>query len=257
MGSILKKTIGIAKKSPVLPFGSRLRNFYKKNIREKMYEDRKILVEIEGIKRILDLSTYAGMEAYFGNWEPVVAKAIKECVRPGMTVMDIGSSIGLHAFQLKKLVGREGKVFAIDAKKSAVDALKRTAELNNHSGADNFYLDDIMLSDETRAKEMRLDDFVVLKNLSRLDFVLMDLDGGEYRVVKGGMATLKKFKPTLALEIHSTHLGKEAAVKLIDLLSLVGYSFFETDSFKKYSGPAALVERVLEKKTLYILCKTN
>lgn len=253
--SILKKTTGLLKKMPVLPFKARLRQFYKKNIRERMYENRMTEAKIGGTKFILDLSTYQGMEAYFGNWEPIVSKIVKKYVKPGATVIDIGDSLGLHAFNMKKAVGKEGEVFVIDAKKSVIENLKRTAELNNISARDNFYLDNAMLSDETVGQEMKLDDFVKLKNISRLDFILMDLDGGEYRVIKGGMDVLKNFKPMLAIETHSTHLGKEGVEKLVDLLGSCSYSFFEAENFKKYPSRQELVESILSKTTLYVFCK--
>lgn len=240
MKNLFKAALTILKKSPVLPLRGALRKFYKRHIREKMYEDRIVLAEIDGVKHELDLSTYVGVEAYYGNWEPAMVKVIKKYVKPGMTVMDIGARIGLHTFRMKKLVGKEGKVLAIDPKKSAFKALKRTAKLNNYS----VIIDNVILSDENRGREMKMDDYVKLKNLSNLDFILMDIDGGEYRVIKGGLESLKKFKPMIMLEMHPSHLGREGTEKLIDLLVFCGYSF------KK-----SFVKEAITKKTFYTLCK--
>lgn len=242
MAIFLKAGLALVKKFPIIPFRNQLRQFFKKYIRERMYERRKIIADIDGVKHELDLSTYIGMEAYWGNWEPAVVKIINKCVKPGMTVIDIGSSIGLHAFRMKKLVGPEGRAFAVDQKEFAFKALKKTVRLNNNYP---IIVDNLMLSDINEAKEIKLDDYVKLKKISRLDFILIDLDGGEYRVIKGGVETLKRFKPMIMIEMHpSSHLGREATEKLFDLLIFCGYSF-----------KPSFIKEAIAKKTLYIFCK--
>ncbi|MDO8424598.1 MAG: FkbM family methyltransferase [bacterium] len=251
MPNPFKKAVALIKKLPVIPFRGQLREFYKKYIRQKIYENRKVVTEIEGIKYELDLSTYAGIEAYYGNWEPAIVKIIKKYVKPGMTVMDIGASVGLHTFRMKKMVGPDGKVLAFDQKGSAIKALKKTARLNNLP----VVINNVVLSDVNEGKEIKLDTYAKSKNISRLDFILMDIDGGEYRVFKGGLEALKKFKPIIMFEMHPSHLGQEGTRKLIDLLDDCDYSFFESSNLKQYSDNQSFTEDALTKKTIHILCK--
>lgn len=52
------------------------------------------------------------------------------------------------------------------------------------------------------AKIITLDSYVREKNLSRVDFIKMDVEGAELDVLKGAVTTIARFKPILALSAY-------------------------------------------------------
>lgn len=71
-----------------------------------------------------------------------------------------------------------------------------------------------------------LDTFVSAQGLTRLDFIKVDVEGFEGRVMAGAKAALLRFKPALLLELHSKHLarGGDTAEGVAASLAALGYS---------------------------------
>jgi len=74
----------------------------------------------------------------------------------------------------------------------------------------------------------KLDSF--LPELDRLDWMKLDVEGGEYDILLGGMKTLEKFKPNLIIEDHSSvdQIGtwmnqNNILCKMIELVCNLGY----------------------------------
>jgi ubiquinone/menaquinone biosynthesis C-methylase UbiE len=60
---------------------------------------------------------------------PYIDKRVKKFgVEPGMTVVDYGCGPGRYAMRFARLVGRHGKVFAVDIHELAVEAVKEKIE---------------------------------------------------------------------------------------------------------------------------------
>jgi FkbM family methyltransferase len=77
---------------------------------------------------------------------------------------------------------------------------------------------------------LRLDD--VLAQAPRVDFIKVDVEGGEFGVFAGGQQTLLRFQPVLYFEharIHFFNYG-EISVPLFDLLSNAGFSILSLQS---------------------------
>lgn len=56
-----------------------------------------------------------------------------------------------------------------------------------------------------KIKTVRLDDYVVDKEIKRLDFIKCDVEGAEFLVFRGGALTIDKFRPTVYAEILDQH----------------------------------------------------
>ena len=59
---------------------------------------------------------------------------------------------------------------------------------------------------------------------NRVDFLKIDTEGAELEVLKGGIETIKKYKPKLLLELH-LFKDRNMSKKLEDFLGPLGYKW--------------------------------
>jgi FkbM family methyltransferase len=71
-----------------------------------------------------------------------------------------------------------------------------------------------------------LDAYVAQANLPRVDFIKVDVEGFEGRVMAGAHGVLSRFKPALLLELHDQHLarGGDTAQGVAETLATQGYA---------------------------------
>jgi FkbM family methyltransferase len=70
-----------------------------------------------------------------------------------------------------------------------------------------------------------LDEFIVKTGIERVDFIKADIEGWELKMLKGARETLKRFRPTIMIELNEDHL-KRAGDSLADtwsFLTALGY----------------------------------
>jgi FkbM family methyltransferase len=67
---------------------------------------------------------------YAGVWEPALTSWIRRRLRPGDSIVDVGANIGYYALLGSMLVGRTGRVVAIEASPALCVNLRRNVELN-------------------------------------------------------------------------------------------------------------------------------
>jgi FkbM family methyltransferase len=265
-------------KLPVQPFRRSLTKLY-----HKYYEaSRKqiIVVKIKGIKYALDLNEFIDSSIYYrGSFEPITTATMSKYVKPGMTVIDIGANIGCHTLRYAKLVGKKGKVIAFEPMQWALSKLKRNIELNDF---DNIVLEKIALSDVSGKRSayfrssytldnrsapdsevledinfLTLDEYVDRNQLNRIDFIKLDVDGYEYKVIRGGLNTIAKFKPVIIMELGEYTLREhgDKAEDLIGLLASADYSFYSEKDIEKYPSKRSLLDAVPQDSTINVLCK--
>src|SRR4029453_1736812 len=72
-----------------------------------------------------------------------------------------------------------------------------------------------------------LDEFCAESGLERLDVVKIDVEGYESRVLRGGAATLSKFKPALVVEFWTTGVARAGTSvdEIADILGKLGYGW--------------------------------
>ena len=182
-----------------------------------------------------------------GN-EPEVTKIINKHVTPGMTVLDIGANTGGHTLMFAKNVGPSGRVYAFEPMSEAVRRLERNIELNHF---ENIIVEHKGLSDVEHVEKayftfygpmdgvqpehvkedvnfIKLDDYVEQIGINSIDFVKIDVDGYEYKVLKGGIQTFCKYMPMMIIEIgfgYQERFGGNLDF-LLNLLCSFGYNFY-------------------------------
>jgi FkbM family methyltransferase len=155
---------------------------------------------------------------------------IKSSVNDGGVVLDIGAHIGLFSLIASQIVGQKGKVFAFEPSPTTFDVLSKTISINNANhiiepiqkavgeieGTIQFFVsnDSIdnsnslvkYLSDrELKGIDIAItstDLFVKEKNLRKINFIKIDVEGAELDTLKGAKNTLLTYKPFCMVGIH-------------------------------------------------------
>lgn len=148
-------------------------------------------------------------------------------IRQGEVVLDAGAHIGMFTCLAGLIVGNEGKVYSFEPSREFAEILQKNVELN---GLNNVVIVQKALGDQERLASMdgilvtndegdvqvtTLDRFVQENGIDRINFLKMDVEGYERKVLLGGMESLKKFKPRMGICIY--HLPDDPSV-LKDLI---------------------------------------
>ncbi len=185
----------------------------------------------KGQKMQLNLRRERGY--YLGIHELDVQSCIAKIVRPGMKVYNIGAHLGFFTLILSRLVGPEGKVVAFEPNPEARKRLVEHLALNGLNGrvrVEDYALGDFdgdarfslsLSNTQGRFEDLphvklgsvinvhceRLDKYVEEGNPVP-DFILMDVEHAEGRVLRGMSRLLDEHKPIIVVELHG-----EAAIK--------------------------------------------
>lgn len=178
-------------------------------------------VERFGFRWLLDPKQLIDGEIFNGRkWEPVSTAVIEHFVKPEMTVLDVGANIGYYTLLMSRLVGPTGKVISFEPMSEPRSLVQWHCE---HNGATNVRLISAALDECDREAEIffnyswrgaepvqqhgnavtfrRLDALVPELGLDRLDFIKIDVDGYEARLLRGAIETLRRFRPSMIIEV--------------------------------------------------------
>jgi len=190
-----------------------------------------------------------------GSHEPAVCKVIQEYVKPGYVVIDIGAHIGYFTLLFAKLVGEEGLVIAFEPLEETFAVLRENVALNHYrnvrlenravsesSGVVLLYRDEWVafpaashIIPNTRSRLLTytvsavcLDEYIIeSKEIKRVDFVKIDVEGAEGLVIKGMKKVLERDKPILVVEVHGEADGSPSEALLI--LKEAGYTLWKLE----------------------------
>lgn len=146
----------------------------------------------------------------YGNWELDVCALLERTLQPGMTFVDVGANIGYFSVLASKLVGSEGRVFAVEPDPRTLSLLR--ANLRRHGCANTTVLPiaahsktghvpfvvnpegaagsgiDPEAKDAVMVPSARLDDVIE----GSVDVIKIDVERAEHLVVRGAEQTLKR-----------------------------------------------------------------
>jgi FkbM family methyltransferase len=151
-------------------------------------------------------------------WESDIRRLLKQYVKPGTTVADIGAHIGTHTIYMSKLVGRRGRVYAFEPQRKLFRELVHNLALNgsgsvvplryalgvkpaviqmNRSAAGNEG-GTAVGSGGDRAELRTLDSF----GLENVSLLKVDVEGFEDKVLAGARKTIARNRPAILVEIQ-------------------------------------------------------
>jgi FkbM family methyltransferase len=158
--------------------------------------------------------------------------------RSGDVFLDVGAYIGWYSIQAARAVGSSGRVIALEPDESNRKQLERNLALNkianytivplaawSATGPVRWSPSEVSVwnkIDEAQGPKtteaISLDDLVSRLSLPRVDWIKMDIEGAETEALVGAEATLRRFHPTLFIEVH------ECMEEVRRLLTGLGYS---------------------------------
>ncbi|NRQ38187.1 FkbM family methyltransferase [Nonomuraea sp. NN258] len=163
-------------------------------------------------------------------------------VRPGAVCFDIGAAYGMYTLPLAHLAGPAGQVHAFEPLRMPYRLLELGVRA---SGARNVRITNAALGAALGWRTLRLpyrfglpihgwahleeglkhpgrfaagrtlevplysvDRVCELREIARVDFMKLDVEGFEATVLEGAERTIERHRPTLLIEIEQRHLGK-------------------------------------------------
>lgn len=190
-------------------------------------------------------TTVAGLLAKHTRYLDVELHTLPGLVRPGDVCVDVGSAAGVYSQALSHLAGPTGVVHSVEPLTfshpvwSRVLGAQQRENVHHHpvalgaeagraamrvpfgpngpatsrsfldwhshgvgSNAEYSHHADLLVDVQT------LDDLTARAALTRLDFLKIDVEGGELHVLTGGRLTIEKFRPTVLIEIEARHTAR-------------------------------------------------
>lgn len=215
------------------------------------------------LKIMCDLGSYIEWSIYFkAYYAPDLSLAIKKLTRPGMVVFDIGANIGAYTLLMAKEVGTEGKIFSFEPNPEVRERLRSNVMFNQFServeivklalsdtsGNAQLYIPrpDIINrgvgslqeiagfpSDKISVQVDSLDAFVNSADVDKLDFIKIDTEGYDAKIIRGGKQTIERYRPIILFEVNflAHQKANEDIDSIREMLVRLGYRFFTVGYF--------------------------
>ncbi len=215
---------------------------------------RKIMVNIDGV--IFAVSDEESIDIVNLSYETFITKWLH--FRSGDVFVDIGAHVGKFVFLASRAVGNQGHVIGVEPHPSNFALLMQNVKSNKAGNVKvfNFAAWDTRCSlklfvgpnsatsnvnrhnygngcFEAQADKM---DVLLLNrlHLDKVDWVKIDVEGAEYNVLLGLQETMKRFRPTLIIELWSRNAEKVKALLTELNYSLADYSEVNESESQQY-----------------------
>ena len=220
-------------------------------------------VEIEGNKIYLDENDSLFLSSSIHH-EQTIVNLVKNEIKKGDVVIDIGAHIGYYTVLFAKLVGPKGRVFAFEASPTNFEILKKNVNVNGYQnvtlnnkavsdkdGKLTLYItgrtstENFLFKPENFVGSSKIKDTIEIDSITldeyfrdfkgQINFLKMDISGAEPRVIKGMGSILSK-NDSLKIQQEwwpnaiRTH-GNEPDSHL-KLLTQMDYKIYEIDGAK-------------------------
>ncbi|HET6402104.1 MAG TPA: FkbM family methyltransferase [Candidatus Kapabacteria bacterium] len=195
----------------------------------------------------------------YREYEPFESKLVREHLKPGMTVYNIGANLGYYSLLASECIGAGGKVFAFEPESRNLELLRKTIVEN---GCYNVEICSMAVSQETGAAMLSISeansgdhrltaianreqvkvevtsiDTFIAQGHAPPDTIIMDVQGSELDVLRGAESLLQSNTPLILFTefwpggLNERHPNGARAV--LDILERAGFQFHQIDERKK------------------------
>ena len=182
-----------------------------------------------------------GLSPLYGGWEHHAQRLMKKHIRLGSIAYDLGANYGIHTLLMARLVGPRGRVYAFEPVPSIRSQLQENVALNgflnvtflefaaadrtgmevffkgSHEGAGHLVTAGDSVGERLTVETITLDGFVFLRNNPPPDFIKIDVEGAEGKVLSGAQKVLQTFWPILLVDLHNPEQDVAVGRVLLDL----------------------------------------
>ena len=172
---------------------------------------------------------------WIGWYEKEKAWAFSEAVTEDAVVWDIGANVGYYTLIAARKVATS-RVLAIEPLRSNVAFLRRHLELNrlthvrvleaavsDHDGEEMF--EEAQHNSQgrlgavgsLRVQVFSFDGLLRQAGLPGPTLIKMDIEGGEYDALRGGISVLREYRPTIFLATHGLEIHRKCCELLREL----------------------------------------
>lgn len=212
-----------------------------------------------GIKMELNISNLVDHCVYFSTDQKAFDKFIS-FLKPADTVVDIGANIGYTTLLFSKACPN-GNILSIEPSKELIATVNNHLLLNETKNVKTFNVglgenektvqlykvsesnsgmnrifeeDDVPFSSESITIRT-LDNILQENQITKIDAIKIDVEGYEYKVLKGAYNTLKSQAPILLVEIDDHNLREQNSSpdQVFKFLFDLNYSVFEAGTMRK------------------------
>src|SRR5882762_5614149 len=195
-----------------------------------------------------------------GGFETAEIKFVERYLKPGMVVMDIGAHHGLYSLLAAKCVGGSGRVCSFEPSPRERKYLKRNLIINH---CRNVTVESIALgsgagrtelfvvegdkdccnslrppSEQVRSQKVpveiqALDEYLKNERIDKVDFIKLDVEGGELEVLRGAGQLLRSpDRPVILAEVEDIRTAAwgyraEEVIRYLDGLGFRWYGLTE------------------------------
>ena len=220
---------------------------------------------------------------HYGEWCDFELQLLRQFIKPGDTIIDVGANIGTHTVAFANMVGPAGTVHAYEPQRRLFTMLAGNVALNAlewvvcHQEAVGDVMGDIHLpplppSDysfnnsavslvDSLTQGNKADEKVPLVTLDSLDLsncavVKIDVEGMEFMVLVGATGLIARCQPVLYIE----HNGAEWSERIADILTQLNYTAYWSihpyfDEHNYYSNNVNIWENIVWASNLICLPK--
>jgi len=171
----------------------------------------------------------------------------------GGVAIDAGACIGDHTITYSQLVGSRGHVYAFEPHPVSFEALRL-----NMARLTNVQVYPMALMDDNQVSNMQCDpsnigasfmtqdggtpvpcvslDRFLLPHLTQCDFIHLDAEGYEPRILRGAGNLLLMYRPVMVIEVCDKHL-RRAGSSEEELLSLIATFGYDVHPIPEHTEP--------------------
>lgn len=195
----------------------------------------------------IQLDMQVDKDYWLGTYEPDLQAAVRELVRTGTIIYDVGANIGYVSLLLAKAAGAGGHVYAFEALPENAERWRTNIRLNgmdsrlsltsaavtrasgpvrflvHASGGMGKVAGSAGRADgyqsEITVPGLSLDEFIFEQGNPPPQVIKMDIEGGEVLALQGMRRVLSEARPLMLMELH----GPESSRAAWETLKAAGY----------------------------------
>lgn len=226
-----------------------------------------VIKEFDGPLRLfIDLSDHViGLNIIRGRYERSEIEFVRENLKPGQTVLDIGANIGFFAIVMGSIVGPAGRVYAFEPLDHNADLLERSISENGfedrvevkrcavgetsgfarllfmegehalNSGGAYLYREGMEIPEGHRIHEVEMVSLDQCALRRPIAMIKIDVEGAESLALGGAKKILQTDRPIVLSELNPIMLERISgctAFRLIDDMRAYGYDCYSLESGK-------------------------